>query len=35
MGSSSAYPSDLTDNQWELIQPLVPMLGARGKGTRG
>jgi transposase len=35
MSSSSAYPSDLTDAQWALIEPLVPVLSTRGKGTRG
>ncbi len=35
MGSSPAYPSDLTDAQWALIEPLVPVLSARGRGTRG
>ena len=35
MGSSPAYPSDLTDAQWALIEPLVPVLSTRGKGTRG
>jgi transposase len=35
MGSSPAYPSDLTDAQWALIQPLVPVLSTRGRGTRG
>src|SRR3954451_21063202 len=35
MGSSPAYPSDLTDEQWALVEPLVPVLSTRGKGTRG
>ncbi|MBW8767132.1 MAG: IS5 family transposase, partial [Geodermatophilales bacterium] len=35
MGSSPAYPSDLTDAQWALIEPLVPVLSSRGRGTRG
>ncbi len=35
MGSSPAYPSDLTDAQWALIEPLVPGRSTRGKGTRG
>src|SRR5947209_7661246 len=35
MGSSPAYPSDLTDAQWALIEPLVPVGSTRGKGTRG
>ena len=35
MGSSPAYPSDLTDAQWALIEPLVPAHSTRGKGTRG
>src|SRR3954451_22080032 len=35
MGSSPAYPSDLTDAQWALIEPLVPVRSTRGKGTRG
>jgi transposase len=35
MGSSPAYPSDLTDAQWALIEPLVPVLSSRGHGTRG
>jgi transposase len=35
MGSSPAYPSDLTDDQWALIEPLVPVLSTRGKGSRG
>ena len=35
MGSSPAYPSDLTDAQWALIEPLVPARSSRGKGTRG
>ena len=35
MGSSPAYPSDLTDAQWALIEPLVPARSTRGKGTRG
>src|SRR4051795_9331460 len=35
MGSSPAYPSDLTDEQWALIEPLVPVRSTRGKGTRG
>src|SRR3954452_25002123 len=35
MGSSPAYPSDLTDAQWALIEPLVPVLSTRGRGTRG
>src|SRR4051812_50127750 len=35
MGSSPAYPSDLTDEQWALVEPLVPVRSTRGKGTRG
>jgi transposase len=35
MGSSPAYPSDLTDEQWALIEPLVPVLSTSGRGTRG
>ena len=35
MGSSPAYPSDLTDAQWALIEPLVPARSTRGRGTRG
>lgn len=35
MGSSPAYPSDLTDTQWALIEQLVPVLSTRGPGTRG
>ena len=35
MGSSPAYPSDLTDAQWALIEPLVPGGSTRGMGTRG
>lgn len=35
MGSSPAYPSDLTDAQWSRIEPLVPVLATRGPGTRG
>jgi transposase len=35
MGSSPAYPSDLTDAQWALIEPLVPARSSRGRGTRG
>ena len=35
MGSSPAYPSDLTDAQWALIEPLVPAHSSRGKSTRG
>ena len=35
MGSSPAYPSDLTDAQWARIEPLVPVLSTRGKGSRG
>jgi transposase len=35
MGSSPAYPSDLTDEQWALIEPLVPVLSTQGRGTRG
>src|SRR5947199_2117349 len=35
MGSSPAYPSDLTDDQWALIEPLVPVRSTRGKGSRG
>lgn len=35
MGASPAYPSDLTDEPWALIEPLVPVLSTRGKGTRG
>jgi transposase len=35
MGSSPAYPSDLTEAQWALIEPLVPAHSTRGKGTRG
>ena len=35
MGSSSAYPSHLTDAQWALIEPLMPVLCIRGRGTRG
>ncbi len=35
MGSSPAYPSDLTDAQWALIEPLMPVLSTRGRGTRG
>ena len=35
MGSSPAYPSDLTDAQWALIEPLVPVRSSRGRGTRG
>jgi transposase len=35
MGFSPAYPSDLTDAQWALIEPLVPVRSTRGRGTRG
>lgn len=35
MGSFPAYPSDLTDAQWALIEPLMPVLSTRGKGARG
>src|SRR3712207_8513293 len=35
MGSSPAYPSDLTDAQWALVEPLVPVRSTRGRGTRG
>ncbi|WP_100502087.1 IS5 family transposase [Geodermatophilus chilensis] len=35
MGSSPVYPSDLTDEQWALIEPLVPVLSTSGRGTRG
>lgn len=30
-----AYPSDLTDKQWEIIKPLIPKakLGGRGRTT--
>jgi transposase len=35
MGSSPAYPSDLTDDQWALIALLVPVRSTRGRGTRG
>jgi transposase len=35
MGSSPAYPSDLTDEQWALMEPMVPVLSTRGRGTRG
>ena len=35
MGSSPVHPSDLTDDQWALIEPLVPVRSTRGKGTRG
>jgi transposase len=35
MGSSPAYPWDLTDAQWELIEPLVAVRSTRGRGTRG
>src|SRR3954449_7482506 len=35
MGSSPAYPSDLTDAQWALIELFVPVLSSRGRGTRG
>src|SRR3954465_8859334 len=35
MGSSPASPSDLTEAQWALIEPLVPVLSTRGTGTRG
>ena len=35
MGSSPAYPSDLTDAQWALIELLVPVRSTRGKGSRG
>ena len=35
MGSSPAYPSDLTDEQWALIAPLVPVRSTHGRGTRG
>ena len=26
MSSRKAYPSDLTDAQWELLEPLIPAL---------
>jgi len=35
MGSSPAYPSDLTDAQWARVEPLVPVLSTRCPGTRG
>jgi transposase len=35
MGAFPAYPSDLTDAQWALIAPLVPVRSTHGRGTRG
>ena len=35
MASSPAYPSDLTDAQWALIEPLVAVRSERGPGGRG
>ena len=35
MGASPAYPSDLTDAQWALIEPLVAVRSDRGPGSRG
>src|SRR3954465_12320435 len=32
MGSSPAYPSDLTDDQWALIEPLVPVRSTPRQG---
>jgi hypothetical protein len=28
------YPSDLTDSEWELVEPLIPPPGKRGGGKR-
>ena len=30
-----AYPSDLTDAQWALVEPLVPARATRGRGSKG
>lgn len=32
--SRKAYPSDLTDEQWELIEPLIPKQRRSKKGDR-
>jgi putative transposase len=31
MNTSTSYPSDLTDEQWQLIQPLLPKSKPRGR----
>ncbi|WP_327350399.1 transposase [Streptomyces sp. NBC_01304] len=33
-GSESGYPSDLTDGQWVLIEPLLPAARVGPKGGR-
>ncbi|MFD0484179.1 transposase, partial [Kineococcus sp. GCM10028916] len=30
-GDRKAYPSDLTDAEWELIKPLLPQQGRMGR----
>ncbi|WP_181011472.1 transposase [Streptomyces sp. SM10] len=33
-GSGSGYPSDLTDEQWDLVEPLLPAARVGPKGGR-
>ena len=30
-GSSAAYPSDLTDAQWQIIEPMLPLIKEPGR----
>lgn len=34
MASKRRYPSDLTDRQWAIIEPLLPVVEAKGAGGR-
>ena len=34
MSKTQTYPSDLTDEQWALIQPLLPKPHKRGRRRR-
>ena len=27
----TAYPSDLTDNEWAILEPLIPLAKPRGR----
>ena len=31
MGRQRAYPSDLTDAQWEIIEPMLPLIKEPGR----
>ena len=31
MGRQRAYPSDLTDEQWEIIEPMLPLIKEPGR----